>query len=64
VPGLTVRERDVLLELARGATYADIAESLVVSQNTVKTHVANLYAKLGAERRSSALAIARTCGLL
>jgi DNA-binding NarL/FixJ family response regulator len=61
---LSPRERDVLRELARGATYADIAAGLFVSENTVKTHVSSLYSKLGAARRSEALAIARRLELL
>ncbi|HEY9293113.1 MAG TPA: LuxR C-terminal-related transcriptional regulator [Microlunatus sp.] len=63
-PTLSSRERDVLRELARGATYADIGAELFVSENTVKTHVSNLYAKLGASRRSEALSIARGLHLL
>jgi ATP/maltotriose-dependent transcriptional regulator MalT len=63
-PTLSARERDVLNELARGATYADIAASLFVSENTVKTHVSSLYGKLGATRRSEALAAARNQHLL
>ena len=63
-PPLTQREREVLERLARGASYADIAADLVLSANTVKTHVASLYAKLGAGRRSDALATARTYDLL
>ena len=61
---LSPRERDVLRELARGATYADIADGLFVSENTVKTHVSNLYSKLGATRRSEALSVARRLQLL
>lgn len=61
---LSPRERDVLRELARGATYADIAEGLFVSENTVKTHVSSLYSKLGASRRSEALSVARRLQLL
>jgi DNA-binding CsgD family transcriptional regulator len=61
---LSGRERDVLNELARGATYADIARSLFVTENTVKTHVSSLYAKLAAGRRSEALATARRLHLL
>ena len=45
-PTLSPREREVLNELARGATYADIAANLFVSENTVKTHVSSLYGKL------------------
>jgi LuxR family transcriptional regulator, maltose regulon positive regulatory protein len=63
-PLLSPREREVLGELARGATYADIAAALFVSENTVKTHVSSLYSKLGASRRSQALAVARTLNLL
>ncbi|WP_322921939.1 LuxR C-terminal-related transcriptional regulator [Nocardioides renjunii] len=61
---LSPRERDVLRELARGATYADIATGLFVSENTVKTHVSSLYSKLGASRRSEALSVARRLELL
>lgn len=64
LPGLSARERDVLRELARGSTYADISAALFVSENTVKTHVSSLYAKLGASRRSQALAVARTLSLI
>ncbi|MBL7260075.1 helix-turn-helix transcriptional regulator [Actinoplanes sp. LDG1-01] len=56
---LTPRERDVLAELARGATYADIAAAHFIAESTVKTHVSSLYAKLGVSRRSEALATAR-----
>jgi DNA-binding CsgD family transcriptional regulator len=63
-PVLSSREREVLRELARGSTYADISANLFVSENTVKTHVSSLYGKLGAGRRSEALAIARSLHLL
>lgn len=43
---LTQRERDVLYLLAQGTSRAGIAEALVVTPNTVKTHVRNLYTKL------------------
>jgi ATP/maltotriose-dependent transcriptional regulator MalT len=62
--GLSGRERAVLHELARGSTYADIASNLFVSENTVKTHVSSLYRKLGVTRRSDALAVARSSGVL
>lgn len=64
LPLLSAREREVLRQLARGATYADISATLFVSENTVKTHVSNLYAKLGAARRSEALALARSHHLI
>jgi ATP/maltotriose-dependent transcriptional regulator MalT len=63
-PLLSPREREVLNELARGATYADIAANLFVSENTVKTHVSSLYGKLAVSRRSEALAVARNLHLL
>ncbi|MGV1009688.1 MAG: LuxR C-terminal-related transcriptional regulator [Dermatophilaceae bacterium] len=64
IPPLTRRERDVLGELARGSTYADVAHTLFVTENTVKTHVSAAYAKLGVTRRSEALKVARTLGLV
>ncbi|WP_340537244.1 LuxR C-terminal-related transcriptional regulator [Nocardioides sp. GXZ039] len=61
---LSPRERAVLNELARGATYADVAAALFVSENTVKTHVSSIYLKLSVSRRSDALAVARTRNLI
>lgn len=49
---LTRREEDVLRLLVEGRTAPQIAEELVVSPNTVKTHVRNLYRKLGINRRA------------
>jgi LuxR family maltose regulon positive regulatory protein len=63
-PVLSPREREVLGELARGSTYADIAASLYVSENTVKTHVSSLYGKLAVSRRSEALMVARSLELI
>ena len=63
-PRLSPRERDVLHELARGSTYADMAANLHLSENTIKTHVSGLYAKLSASRRSEALAVARRLDLV
>ena len=45
-------EEDVLRLLVEGRTAPQIAEELVVSPNTVKTHVRNLYRKLGINRRA------------
>jgi len=53
-----------LRELALGGSYQDIAKTLYVTENTVKTHLASLYRKLGADRRASALRRARDVGLL
>jgi DNA-binding NarL/FixJ family response regulator len=61
---LTEREREVLALLAEGLSNAAIAERLVVSVHTVRNHVANLSAKLGAHSKLEALAIAVREGLL
>ncbi len=61
---LTEREREVLALLAEGLTNAAIAERLTVSVHTVRNHVANLSAKLGARSKLEALAIAVRDGLL
>lgn len=45
--GLTPREREVFVMLARGRNREYIQEQLVVSRNTVKAHVKHVYAKLG-----------------
>ncbi|HEX9926545.1 MAG TPA: response regulator transcription factor [Anaerolineae bacterium] len=49
---LSERERDVLVLLAQGASNRDIAEQLVISEGTVKTHVSNILGKLQAENRT------------
>jgi DNA-binding NarL/FixJ family response regulator len=61
---LTEREREVLGLLAEGMTNAAIAQRLVVSVHTVRNHIANLSAKLGAHSKLEALSIAVREGLL
>jgi NarL family two-component system response regulator LiaR len=51
---LTPRECEVLQLIADGMTNRDIAERLVISEKTVKTHVSNILAKLGVEDRTQA----------
>jgi DNA-binding NarL/FixJ family response regulator len=61
---LTEREREVLVLLAEGHSNREIASSLFVSLPTVKTHLAHIYAKLGAKNRNEALGRAVAGGLL
>jgi LuxR family maltose regulon positive regulatory protein len=61
---LTERETEVLEELARGLTNREIAERLMVSLNTVKTHTRHIYGKLGVRNRTEAVMRAQELGLL
>lgn len=61
---LTRREQEVLVLLAEGLPNATIAEQLSVSVHTVRNHIANLSAKLGAHSKLEALAIAVRRGLV
>jgi len=63
-PALTRREEEVLSMLAQGLSNASIAAELDVSVNTVRNHVANLSAKLGAHSKLEAMSIAIQRGLL
>ncbi|MEZ5086475.1 MAG: response regulator transcription factor [Tessaracoccus sp.] len=61
---LTEREREVLLEVARGANNAEISSRLYLAEGTVKTHIGRLLSKLGARDRVGLVLIAHECGLL
>ncbi len=61
---LTDREREVLVEMARGLTNEELAESLYISENTVKTHVKRVMTKLGARDRVQAVVMAYEGGLM
>ena len=64
VSRLTDREREVLVRLAQGMTNAEIAQVLVVSEATAKTHVSNVLAKLQVRDRTQAVIVAYTSGLV
>ncbi|WP_372394704.1 response regulator transcription factor [Azospirillum sp. HJ39] len=54
-PSLTERETDILWGIAKGLTYADIADRLGISRNTVLTHIKNIYRKLEVNSRGEAV---------
>ena len=61
---LTERESDVLRRMARGATNAEIAATLHVSEATVKTHIGNIFTKLDVRDRAAAIVFAFDHGLV
>ena len=62
--GITARELEILTLIARGFSNREIAAQLFVSENTVKTHCARAFDKLGAVRRTQAVQRGKELGLL
>ena len=62
--GITARELEVLTLVARGFSNREIATQLFISENTVKTHCARAFDKLGAARRTQAVQRGKELGLL
>jgi DNA-binding NarL/FixJ family response regulator len=61
---LTARELDVLRNVGSGATNAEVAQALHVSEATVKTHLGRVLTKLGLRDRAAAIVFAHTHGLV
>jgi DNA-binding NarL/FixJ family response regulator len=61
---LTEREAEVLRLIATGARNRDVADQLVITENTVKHHIGQIHAKLGVRTRTQAVVRARRLGLL
>ncbi|TDY10565.1 response regulator transcription factor [Meridianimaribacter flavus] len=61
---ITSREYEVLQHIAQGLSNKEIAETLFLSESTIKTHVSNLLLKLNAKRRTQALQVAKELQIL
>ena len=61
---LSEREREVVTEISRGATNAEIARALYLSPHTVKEHTSSIYRKLGVRNRAAAVKAAQRLGLI
>jgi DNA-binding NarL/FixJ family response regulator len=64
VPGLTPRQREILLLVAAGRSNKEIAAQLGLSERTAKFHVTAIFTRLGADNRAQAVALAAQLGLL
>lgn len=64
VPTLTARETEIVQLIAAGRSNRDIAAALFISENTVKTHISNVYEKLGVNDRTGAVTTALRLALI
>jgi len=64
IENLSARELEVLHLMAEGFTAPEIGDRLILSLNTIKTHIKNIYSKLGVNKRSSALIAGRELNLI
>jgi DNA-binding NarL/FixJ family response regulator len=64
IAALTPREREVLTLVGHGRSNSEIAEDLTLSEATVKTHVARIFAKLTLRDRAQAVVLAYETGLV
>ena len=62
--GLTRRQFDIVVELAKGNTYGQIAKKFVVTEGTIKTHIHNILRKLGCHNRTQLVAYVLRRGLI
>jgi DNA-binding NarL/FixJ family response regulator len=62
--GLTPREREILTLMGRGLSNTELAGHLVLSEATVKTHVAHIFSKLSLRDRAQAVVVAYETGLV
>ena len=62
--GITPREHEILQLIAEGLSTREMATRLFVSENTVKTHCARLFDKLGVNRRTQAVQVGKRLGII
>jgi len=62
--GISKREYEVLVQIAKGLSNKEIGDTLHLSESTVKTHVSNLLVKLDAKRRTQALQRAKELNII